>query len=78
MKSQSDDQSVVVEERGQSRRVALACFIEDLEPDELAYEDRFVIEVQRELEKLRSASGVESYLVSLTELSALVSEAEGV
>ena len=78
MKKHSCDHDGGADRSEQIRRVALACFIEEVDPADLAYEDRFVIEMRREIENLRGVSGVESYLVCLTELSAIVKSAGGV
>lgn len=66
------DSPINHEQDGESqeiRRLAAACFLEEIEPGDLRFEDRHLIAVRRELVELRGLSTSEAYLRCLAQLT---------
>ena len=60
------------EQSGESqeiRRLAAACFLEEIDPRDLGCEERHLIALQREVAELRTIASSEAYLRCLSELT---------
>lgn len=64
------------EESQEIRRLAAACFLEEIDPEDLGCEDRHLIALRREVEELQNAGSSEAYLRCLTELTRHVNPVE--